>query len=1853
MKICPYCKAENDDPDSNFCGECGKQITIKKCPKCDKELHNPKKFCTNCGHKLRFCPDCGSEYLEDESYCGECGYKLSHTPKKTGETKPVSAEIPDDTPIISEKRVSAETPDDTSTVYQKIPNRLDIPPQPPQILPAVKTQIENRARQTENSLQMLSWNSPPLNFKKDFLNNLDNGISYSRTRRLKELRANFLNFINRPEPNYTRSLEELHKIIDGIPDNTEVSLNIAFCYQKMGNMNKVFETLIKARNVKPDSLVVLQNLLGVSCLLRFWETFLDTLKSYYKIAKDSDPDSHLLFDFELRFGFYEDALQTLKDLLTLSDYTIPQTLPDYLTLMAVRCLDDKTNSVFFKKINDYHPDINTLISLLELKVKNKETPEYRAGKIGDNEALHAIKQKDIETKSLRLYDLRQKYLQEKNGIPKAKGVCEKIAQLRQEQRTKESYLYEGYLIEIKRLINAGGLDSIKKAEELCWSIPFKEHPEEWEEVNNKLLSEKKRYSRYSENFRKKTEAKVSRNISFSKKKRPVDIVMRDADKLAQKDPNSAISFLIEHENEFIDLADKIRKNNLLGHSCVRMRKFKKAMECYKFVLDNATQKQQKVGALLALALIYRKMSDYRSAIDSLNKIVSIDNSRKAHITTLLAKIKEIKEAQLNDKIEEASNLLDDELLNTSRLFSLGAPLDEVSNFLDIEIKNARVEGLRQETIENKDFSLKDIDYLHGKAAEFVRTNKPKPAAVHYLSAVKVLYALGHENDHRVSDSLRNFCSAKGRAYIIENPNWDVARTYFIEFFHFSVNFDFPQLENFDPNEVRKSQSEINLSQFLSTYHRSKDAFLGKADWPINNLLDILRDRNEKVIFGALRGLILLASYNTEVGRYILFMANYEAEILDKLCHYFAKMYSKAIDKADYNFLEEMIDFGISQIRYSTQILISEFQFYETNIFSFGQFLEKTAKFLGWNPPFKELGVDFIGTDTRYLDKMKSILLLINTYDSSANFDDRVSKYLTVANFMDSLIDDINKSPTYWGRTYMQPLVKKWKNLLDTDYRKQDEGALPNLLIETIERAVFDSETGIADIHVVVSNRKGNRSASGVKLHILPSFEESYFPLEDICEIGPIQIEKTASKTIQIRVNTNDERLTLNYQISYDKKDGAVKEEPKTISITLIKEPFEAFENPYTTWSNASVVTDKNMFKGRKIFVEKIVETLTKVGRNKNIVIYGQKRSGKSSILYHVAQRFKNEPDSNFLPIFMDLGEFAIEKRILDAPVFFQAILLEFQDTLYPIQIPEVPSIGALSENTLKKFASYLKRLYGLPEMENRNPLLIIDEFTYLYSMIKKGNIDENFMQAWKSVIEKHLFSILLAGTDDMPNFMKENANPFASTMPEYVGYLDEIGARELIVDPIRDIKENVSRIRETAVKKMFQLTAGNPFYIQILMDKLVIYMNRESISRAIVADVDKVVEDYIGGMPLTEATVLFDNLVSFLSDENEQTKLEKRTLQVIAHLTINYEFANKQSILQEFGINEHEDVEKIINHLLVRNVLEAQPKVQAYRIQVELFNLWLNEKMPYERRSSLVNPYIIGDPVTGNNFYGRQQQVDQILQNISHKSYLLDAEWRTGKTSLLYKIQHELRLTTSDVYYFIPVFISIDERPENEIWHRIGEGFADAINNHASFQFDASESLSLGNPSEYKLRQLKNGVLEIVSKISTQNMVTGKKLKFVVEIDEGQQINNYTEQTRADLRNFLSQDLKIKPHLNSIIAGYKIDTLAGMSSSPWTNFMVQIHLEGLSDDDFRSLIIGPIKKQYDDRYQFDTSAVEKISEYSQRIPYDTQVYCNLAFDEITASGVSVITGEIVERIKSKACSQIANATCGVRGDDNA
>ena len=76
-----------------------------RCPKCQFENPDEKKFCRECGAKLVLaCPRCAAEILSSDKFCGDCGYELN----KSAEAIPPRKKEPG--PIISGSPTEKITP---------------------------------------------------------------------------------------------------------------------------------------------------------------------------------------------------------------------------------------------------------------------------------------------------------------------------------------------------------------------------------------------------------------------------------------------------------------------------------------------------------------------------------------------------------------------------------------------------------------------------------------------------------------------------------------------------------------------------------------------------------------------------------------------------------------------------------------------------------------------------------------------------------------------------------------------------------------------------------------------------------------------------------------------------------------------------------------------------------------------------------------------------------------------------------------------------------------------------------------------------------------------------------------------------------------------------------------------------------------------------------------------------------------------------------------------------------------------------------------------------------------------------------------------------------------------------------------------------------------------------------------------------------------------------------------------------------------------------------------------------------------------------------------------------------------
>ena len=407
---------------------------------------------------------------------------------------------------------------------------------------------------------------------------------------------------------------------------------------------------------------------------------------------------------------------------------------------------------------------------------------------------------------------------------------------------------------------------------------------------------------------------------------------------------------------------------------------------------------------------------------------------------------------------------------------------------------------------------------------------------------------------------------------------------------------------------------------------------------------------------------------------------------------------------------------------------------------------------------------------------------------------------------------------------------------------------------------------------------------------------------------------------------------------------------ENLSIRLYSEDdFEDIENPYAAYAEGGIVGDPDMFFGRAELIQNIASVIRESRlQSKCVMVFGQKRSGKSSVLHHLKTRLQKDADL----LVLDLGNIgSIQDDNSSVQLLYQilkGILTELEyavedrvdEGFSPLAL-SVPNDGEFYEHPaplqcFEETFGKLKRLTSKrADWRGVRVVLLIDEFQYIYSQIVAGKISESFMKNWKALLQANYFNAVLVGQDVMPKFKLRFPNEFGTTQDERVTYLKPEDARRLIDEPIRiGGRQGESRYRENAVERILNLTAGSPFYIQIICNRLVEYMNGKRARLVTEADVEQVKNELIRGVNAL-ALDKFDNLINS-GDTSEDAISDEDALKILKTIADN----SGTGPCHRDRMDGEISVDTILDDLVKRDVVECD-RGQYYRIRVGLFNEWL------------------------------------------------------------------------------------------------------------------------------------------------------------------------------------------------------------------------------------------------------------------------------------------------------------------------
>lgn len=978
----------------------------------------------------------------------------------------------------------------------------------------------------------------------------------------------------------------------------------------------------------------------------------------------------------------------------------------------------------------------------------------------------------------------------------------------------------------------------------------------------------------------------------------------------------AIKLLREYRSKVINKKSII---NMLASAYQRMGQYQNEIDCLKQIINLPENKRrQSPDVLKRIAVAQFKLEEYQKSEDTLERVLQISPSDEWAIS----RINSLREARETGIYTE----LDALFVAQEGIANAGTTL---SDLLSFRLEQCNYEGLEASKQASKEFTEKDVETLK-KRAETIGTKRPGERASYFLSAAKILMDLGEKPEEiRPRVYLRNFCAAMGDACIAEQKHYDVARSYYEEAFTVAPDW-VPQLE-------------VKLSQYVMLYNSRPEELLQREIPPIDACLE-KHLTVPQISSSIVERLLYLSWLNKDVSRFLIKTVNPNKrlrESIQNLCYQILGEQGEAT-KDETTFFK-LWERGQNLVRHQNQEIVDELGFLNSGasgLDSLPDQIERVEK-LRLKTKLK--------LDTQRLIEIKEILNYMYEYSQQHSYAEREYYATIVQNRIADFIEDIEKNPTKhsWElfRIYLLSLEDTIKNHFD----EIRQAAEPEELKTELSIKNLPNTTNV-ECQITISNELGKSPASSIKVNVLKSPEDEYQVVQSLISVKET-LSGGESFTCQIPVKINEiaqqsQVFTLYYRLSYTtrtKKEPIESEHAEAISLYDVND-FKEINNPYAHYAKGSTVENEKMFFGRDQLISYMVKSIQSSLSTRSLVIYGQKRAGKSSVLYHLKKRL----ELPFIPIRFSIGDMVGSCSISS---FLYRIIQRIESTFddlaesgyYSIEIQR-PTFGDLEKNPLLRFQDYMqdlrKAIKKSNQYKNARIMLLIDEFSYLYGEINDGRVQGTFMKFWKALLEQGYFGAVLVGQDSMPKFIKKYPNEFQVAESHRLSYLADEDARSLIEKPILIPETGESRYKGDAVKRLIQLTAGNPYYIQIFCNQLVIYMNQKKAIYVTDADIEQVKNELISGHNRLDAYD-FDNLTSSsdsLSDEIYKSDTEV-VLRSIANGTRIQDYCERAAINADTSV----DVDIILDDLEKREVIEKKPGASAslFRIRVGLFKEWL------------------------------------------------------------------------------------------------------------------------------------------------------------------------------------------------------------------------------------------------------------------------------------------------------------------------
>ncbi|MBN1797368.1 MAG: PEGA domain-containing protein [Spirochaetales bacterium] len=369
------------------------------------------------------------------------------------------------------------------------------------------------------------------------------------------------------------------------------------------------------------------------------------------------------------------------------------------------------------------------------------------------------------------------------------------------------------------------------------------------------------------------------------------------------------------------------------------------------------------------------------------------------------------------------------------------------------------------------------------------------------------------------------------------------------------------------------------------------------------------------------------------------------------------------------------------------------------------------------------------------------------------------------------------------------------------------------------------------------------------------------------------------------------------------------------------------QNPYIV---GNPIKTKAMFFGREDDFQFVIRKIGSGLANQIIVFCGDRRSGKTSILFQI---LNGRLGKNFLPVLIDMQILAGVKSDLE---FFRTIIEVACTTLKLPGLSFERVAKKAGDNSIEHyFDAFL--FYVKKEFPEKIVLFLLDEYELIEAKIRDHSLSESVIHYLAGTLESdYRISFIFTGSTNLENRKEEFWKVLlGKSIYRKISYLSRNDTYRLISDPLHEYIEYPEEILST----IYRLTGGQPFYTQVICQNLVDILMEEERNDPAGDDLKRVIKDIVAN-PLPQMIYSWNNL-------SDWTRL---TLSALGGLIkrpddwINdqqvYQFLLQSKVRLPF---KRERINILLEEAYQQEFLEKNEE-EKYRFKIDLFRRWIKKE---------------------------------------------------------------------------------------------------------------------------------------------------------------------------------------------------------------------------------------------------------------------------------------------------------------------